>query len=514
MSKTYIYGRFSSEKQRDGTSEKRQRDMAEAYANENGWTIDTTLMDRAISGWKNRGHKLGVFLAGIEQGKIKKGDRLICENADRFSRDDPWTIVPIFMSIINAGIDVHFLNPRKVFVKGKCDGRDLADFVGENTRSYAENKRKSDMIRATMYIKRGNLSKQILTAMCPSWLVPKQDRTGFLQIPSKVKIVQRIFRLAINGTGICGIAKQLNQEHVPNISRKNKTRQWHPSYVSKILHNRAVVGEYTPRFLNDDRQRVKGKSIQNYYPAIIKVCDYDTTHRLMHSRLTQRGPKGKCQTNLFTGLLYTNNSTLTIQDKGDGHRLVSSQATRGIGDYVSFPYFVWERAFLFLFSDLKIKDETEAVDYDAQRKNVIYKIERLKQRMEDEDFESFLDVLAQLEQQKKTIDAQEQAHKLDVEKTHQEAVSLIEQLEKSDDLLNLRTQLKTHISQIVKRIDIEITKVSRTERELNAKITMASTEDVKQWTMEITKRDLNRMTYDVGQGYYTFAEGIIALKLL
>lgn len=68
----------------------RQDEAAIAYCEKLGWALDNTLKFRdlvgAFRGKNKEKGALGQFLAAIKVGRIKKGDRLICESIDRLSR--------------------------------------------------------------------------------------------------------------------------------------------------------------------------------------------------------------------------------------------------------------------------------------------------------------------------------------------------------------------------------------------------------------------------------------------
>jgi hypothetical protein len=94
--------------------------------------------------------------------------------------------------------------------------------------------------------------------------------------------------MRINGAGAVAICSRANRENWPApgkapvrkagetdedfIQRKEASGKWHLSLVSRILKNRAVLGEYQPRRIDrdDGRNRIAvGEPIPNYYPAII-----------------------------------------------------------------------------------------------------------------------------------------------------------------------------------------------------------------------------------------------------
>ena len=90
MPTAYSYIRFSTPEQLKGDSLRRQLDLSEKYAIENGLELDTTLKlrDLGLSAY----HKvnvekgaLGVFFEAIKDGRIKRGSYLLVESLDRLS---------------------------------------------------------------------------------------------------------------------------------------------------------------------------------------------------------------------------------------------------------------------------------------------------------------------------------------------------------------------------------------------------------------------------------------------
>ena len=79
--KCYSYIRFSSEKQSQGDSLRRQLELSEKYAKENNLILDEDLnmMDLGLSAYKgdhiSKG-ALGNFITLIQKGKIEKGSIL------------------------------------------------------------------------------------------------------------------------------------------------------------------------------------------------------------------------------------------------------------------------------------------------------------------------------------------------------------------------------------------------------------------------------------------------------
>ncbi|MCE3519850.1 recombinase family protein, partial [Escherichia coli] len=91
--------------------------------------------------------------------------------------------------------------------------------------------------------KRENATSKKLTSICPAWLKLSEDRSDFEIISDRDKIVKRIFEESVAGIGAFSITKRLNGDEVAPFG---KSRGWIQSYVTKILKNRAVLGEYQP----------------------------------------------------------------------------------------------------------------------------------------------------------------------------------------------------------------------------------------------------------------------------
>ena len=74
----------------------------------------------------------------------------------------------------------------------------------------------------------------------------------FELIPERAAIVRRIYEDSASGLGAMTIARRLNDESVPTFGRSNG---WQPSYIKKILTDRAVIGEFQPHLSPKDRAR-------------------------------------------------------------------------------------------------------------------------------------------------------------------------------------------------------------------------------------------------------------------
>jgi DNA invertase Pin-like site-specific DNA recombinase len=109
MKRASSYVRFSTPEQARGDSFRRQTEKAEAWAHENGYQIVDTLADLGKSAFRGRNLKedpLAEFLNGMRGGRVPKDIVLIIESLDRFSRDEAIDVLPIFIDILKAGLNV------------------------------------------------------------------------------------------------------------------------------------------------------------------------------------------------------------------------------------------------------------------------------------------------------------------------------------------------------------------------------------------------------------------------
>ena len=332
----YSYIRFSSEGQGDGNSEPRQVDLAQRWAKAKGVTLKMGYIDRGIPSFRGENRKtgaLGKFIRAVESGTIKRGSYLVVEDPDRFSREHPYdTINTIRNSILAYGIILVVANSGNEYteenIRADTTGMKLAMLTLEFGRASSESARKSEMLVKSWVAKREGALKQggRLTSMTPAWIETivtgegrKKDR-AFKLIPERVKIVREIYALHLKGKGTRDIAQIFNDRKEPTWGKakgKKKATHWHTSYISKILANPAVTGEYRPHkfeMIQDPNKPTERKQIRvptgevwhDYYVPVIKL----STYQKVQSMATERGKRGVTGgrtsdeiSNLFPGLV-------------------------------------------------------------------------------------------------------------------------------------------------------------------------------------------------------------------
>src|SRR5262249_12047657 len=124
------YSRFSSKPQDAGDSQRRQDELAEQAAREEGLEIDRTLClrDKGLSAFRGANWKrgdLGKFLDLVDHGVIPAGSLLCVEQVNRISRL-PWMQqVQLWREILERGIVIRTCVPRARYTIENID--DLAE---------------------------------------------------------------------------------------------------------------------------------------------------------------------------------------------------------------------------------------------------------------------------------------------------------------------------------------------------------------------------------------------------
>jgi DNA-binding CsgD family transcriptional regulator len=134
----------------------------------------------------------------------------------------------------------------------------------------------------------------------PGWLQVNEDKTGFIYLEDRAKIVRRIFQMSISGTGGYTIAKLLNEGGVPAFGSSGK---WDQSTIHNMLSSRATIGEYQKKRSINGKEVPVGDPIPHYYPAVIDAVTFEAAKKSRRENLaTRRGRKGQQITNLFSDI--------------------------------------------------------------------------------------------------------------------------------------------------------------------------------------------------------------------
>ncbi len=442
--RAFSYIRMSTEAQLQGDSLRRQLELTSTYANEKGFELidGDDLRDIGLSAYDgtNTGKgKLGEFLKGIREGTVDKNCVLLVENLDRLSRQNPMRAFAQFTEIIEYGIEIHTISDRQIYTSKTLQNNQGQLFLslGQMLRANSESEEKSKRLKGAWKNKRNNLGKHIYTSICPAWLKPNEDKTGFIEIPERVETIKKIFDLYIDdGLGAYSIARYLNLfiEDYPRFTLPEKRHRakngkhktgWQKSYIIKILNNTSVHGEFCPHEMREGkREATKGATVINYFPAIISedrflLAQAKKGERSIHGG----GRKGKSFNNLFTKLVECKHCGGVVHyiNKGDppkgGKYLRCSNAELGHNcNCATWPYEDFEENFLEFVGEVefesvlsKVSDKSLKTKLLEEQETNSEKLKRTEKKLDDLlEFETGLTGLA-------LNKAQEKAGKLSVE---------------------------------------------------------------------------------------------------
>lgn len=316
--KAYSYIRFSSPEQAKGDSYRRQRAAAEAYCAENGLELADTreyrFFDQGRSAYKaehvDDTGDFGRFLKCVDDGTIPAGSYLIVESLDRLSREEVKEALPRFLDLLKKGICIYTSIDKHLYTKD-YNLTDLMMSVLSMYRAHEESSTKGKRVADAWREKRGlarSDKKVPLGAACPYWL--KLVDGAYVEVKERVEVVRRIFDMTIQGYGQAVISRRLNEDGVPVFGStrstkekpRNKSGLWGTSSVQKILHNRALLGEYQPTHLVGRVRQNDGDPIQGYYPEIITPDVFLQAKAARTQRKTAGTTKQSKNFNVWQGL--------------------------------------------------------------------------------------------------------------------------------------------------------------------------------------------------------------------
>ncbi|TPM21730.1 recombinase family protein [Mesorhizobium sp. B2-3-5] len=388
----YSYIRMSTDIQLRGDSLRRQEQASKRYAEQHDLHLveDFKLEDIGVSAFKGANVSsgaLGRFLDLVKTGQIIKGSYLLVESLDRISRQQILDSVPIFFDLVKSGINVVTLADNHIYRAGDTNVADVIYSVVVLGRAYEESKTKSIRVGAAWENKRKNAGNRKLTKVAPAWLSLQEDRTGFDTISERVVVVRQIFQMADAGHGSFIIARRLNQSAVPTFTKSNG---WHESYVTKILNNRAVIGEFQPHRYDDHGDRVPhGEPVADYFPRIIEEDQFHRVQASRRRRLVEgAGRKGPEYRNLFTKIAKCEycGAPMRFVHKGrppkGSQALKCTNAVRGLGcESISWRYSDFETSFLYFVKEIDLTATLKAAAENSERASVEQQITAIEEKI-------------------------------------------------------------------------------------------------------------------------------------
>jgi len=301
--KAYSYIRWSTPEQSKGDSSRRQTDAARRYCEKHGLTLDeSTYRDAGISAFKGRNIEsgaLGQFLEAARAGIVPAGSTLLIEKLDRLTRLPPLKALNVLSALCDLGITVVTLGDGRVHTAESIERDHMGTLMSFILliRGREESETKSERVGAAWQQKRDTAAEKPLTKRTPGWITLDQKSGTLKLIPERAKVVRQIFQWALKGLGTWGIARKLNGNRVRPFG---KSKEWHRSYIVKLLRFKAVIGIYEAHRLVIGRRQFE-KDVPDYYPRVIEQSVWNRVQNLVRSTSPLRGRHTDVRS-LFSGL--------------------------------------------------------------------------------------------------------------------------------------------------------------------------------------------------------------------
>ena len=320
----YIYARWSSADQGQGTTAQRQREICENYCAANNLQIVGSMVDDGVSAYSGDNLSsglLGEFSAKIVSGEIE-GDNtvLVVEEPDRLSRLKPVKVLGWLDSVTECGLSIALVNLGLTITNDTLD--DFGQFIALSSSAHSSNnesERKSRRLKEKNRIKRKELrngQQSFAKHKPPAWL--RKDNGEYTIIENRAQLITEIFDLATQGHGKDSIARIFNERYesgdkhydtwtISNTVRGDgttkvvKAQKWQASRIGRILHEQAVIGYYQP-FLRPRTGTAKpeGEPIK-VYPAVVEVDVYNRVNEPRERNMMKQQGRGRKVSNFVAG---------------------------------------------------------------------------------------------------------------------------------------------------------------------------------------------------------------------
>ena len=329
-----LYERLSHDDELQGESNSisNQKRILEDYAEQQGFANCVHFTDDGISG--TRFDRPG-FQKMIDEVKADRISVVIVKDMSRFGRD--YLQVGTYMEVLRKhDTRLIALNDSVDTLKGDDEFTPFRNIMNE---WYARDTSKK--IRSAFQAK--NLAGKHTSSSVPyGYLKSEQDKNQWVVDPVAAPIVQRIYRMAMEGKGLYQIANILSNEHIeiPAYYHQKlgiglwKTREikspyrWGSSTIVHILTNPSYLGHTcnfkTRKHFKDKKSHYVDQDqwniIKDTHEPIIDQETYDTVQRMRAS--IRRYPDGWGEVHPLAGLLYCADcgSPMYIHRTGNGNR--------------------------------------------------------------------------------------------------------------------------------------------------------------------------------------------------
>lgn len=297
MKKCFLYHRVSSEQQLAGAGIERQEQMLNTYIEHTNLLAQmdepeaTIISDQGVSAFKGLNMSEGELGRWMEQVRAGMWDdsHLVLESIDRFSRQNPFTVVAYLSELVNHNITIHDVSLNMLINRTNSSMLPIVTMSAQ--RAYEESKIKSDRIRDGWKRKREQAFNNgtIVTNKRPQWIDVQDDR---YVLNDKVAIVREAFRLYQTGIGTPTIAKILNEKGDKWLFESG--RLWRGESVHKLLRNKRVTGTiFISELIRDYNSTSNPVDQKRYemdvYPIAISKEEFELVQHLLKTRRPNNG---------------------------------------------------------------------------------------------------------------------------------------------------------------------------------------------------------------------------------
>ena len=286
-----VWGRFSSDQQKDGDSKDRQDRLNHALAKREGIQIVGEHFDPAASVKDGATPLFKKIIADLPQGV-----GIICENLDRINRGHPWRAKAYIADILEAG---HFIIT-------SCDGREynqqtieeldtmVMGDMASNVARYENNKRTTRVLEekknAVALARQGEPAP--LGAWLPAHLKFNPVTNQYDIRQDRKAIIHKIFKDYASGKGVVSITGDLNLARIPTF-RGKKIGKWQRTTIFTLLRYEGIIG-----VLNYKDERI----VNAFPPAIDEKLFYKVQAILETNKAKHGNYKSNNVNNILRGL--------------------------------------------------------------------------------------------------------------------------------------------------------------------------------------------------------------------
>lgn len=263
MKQAISYVRFSSDRQKHGSSVERQEGMIAEWikAHPDYGTSELKFSDLGKSGFHGEHIKeaggFGKLLVAVEEGLIKQGDVVLVEAIDRTGRLEPMDMLTLVINpILKAGVSIITLDDNTTYSKESVNTAQIFLLVAKIQAAHGYSAALSTRVADSYKKRRKDAAKYgiVPRRITPVWLNP--DGTPRDEV---VPWIKTAFELYVSGVGKSTIAKRMRESGVERLAKASGPG------VEGWLRNKAVIGKWETLEGTPHHQ-----VIDDIYPAIIE----------------------------------------------------------------------------------------------------------------------------------------------------------------------------------------------------------------------------------------------------